>query len=275
MSGRTLRFRHAEPSNKLALKARQAIDDLLLQARGIACLTDGWSPTKPTAAEARLAIVEYAILVCAHVEKLNSLIETRREDLLPVSRKRFTWPILKSAHPLLCQNEEIIIPMLEVGKGTGRYMDRFSKWKPDGKMAYLTDELLYWIAACKSPLGPVIYSPRGRELAMTTGIASLYTCDGAFCNHPLLALLRRHLMKRERIARELSPLAKDSVEAWVKFVGDLLNDCFKDEDCASHLIRSYVPVGSRTNQKSGHGRAKEFLIRKVCDRLKSFAGVKP
>jgi hypothetical protein len=104
-----------------------------------------------------IAIQEYAKLVCEHVERLNCLVESYKKHLLPVSRKRFTWPILKSKNPKLSQDEKKMLAELEVTEGTGRHCDQYSKWTLGGPIAYLVDELLSWVEACKDT-GSYIYT---------------------------------------------------------------------------------------------------------------------
>ncbi len=193
--------------------ARQALDDLFLQALGLPrLLKRGWGLdyAKPIAGGDPIAIQEYAKLVCEHVEKLNSLVESHKKHLLLVSRKRFTWPILKSKNPRLSQDEKKILRELEVTDETGRYCDQNSKWKPSGPTAYLVDELLSWVDACKKS-GNDLYVIGGRFMRLSA-VECLYTYDGRsrigrrhhyHASHPVIAALRPHLKPRERIAAKL------------------------------------------------------------------------
>jgi len=257
--------------NEPSIKAAEALGQLFRQAQGLPGLETPNSYTlapaaptyKPVVGGDPDAIQAYARLVCKHVENLNSLIGSHTKHLLPVSRTRFTWPILKSEHPVLSQDEDDILTMLEVGKETGRYFDRFSKWKPDGEIALLVDELLCWADYCKRESKrnkePVIIVPR--------------TIYDRFEDHPLIAKLRKHLEPCELEVARLKPLERNSVAEWVEFVRALLDDCFNDRHCAKFLASGFVFAESR-EQKHGFSRAKSYLVSKVLKRLKALAGDK-
>ena len=167
------------------------------------------------------------------------MIELHQKHLLPVSRKRFNWPILKSPHPFFSQDEQKILSTLDVGKKSGRNLDKYSKWPPHGKIARLIDELLWWADYCKQKparSGPVIILPS----------RSIY--DDA--DYPLVATLRKHLEPRELEVARLEPLDKNSREEWGEFMRALLNDCFNDRHCAEFLARGFVTAESR---KQEHG----------------------
>ena len=259
-----------------AFNARQAFDDLFLQAQGLPWrLKTGWglvyAKAKPGGDP--IAIQEYAKLVCEHVEKLNFLIESHKKHLLPVSQKRFTWPILKSEHPHFSQDEKKILNALEVGKGTGRFFDKYSKWKPGGLIAYLVDELLSWVEACKDK-GKYFYTTtimRKPRLLRGSAVELLYDRDSP---HTVVARLRKHLAKHQKAAASLKPLTQDSINEWEKFFTALLTDCFKDARCAQLLSKVFVKAESRKKKEGRYGVAKQHLIRKVCERLRAFAGVK-
>ena len=127
--------------NEPSIKAAEALEQLFRQAQGLPRLPQPndytiapAAPTyKPVAGGDPDAMLEYAWLVCKHVENLNSLIELHQKHLLPVSRKRFNWPILKSPHPFFSQDEQKILSTLDVGKKSGRNLDKYSKWPPHGK----------------------------------------------------------------------------------------------------------------------------------------------
>src|ERR1035437_8123825 len=119
------RLSQSEPS----VNARDALDQLFLQARGLPGLPPHRTYTRetylrapdyePVAGGDPDAIMEYAMLVCDHVKNLNLLVESHKKLLLPAFRARFTWPILKSTHPHLSQDERKIIPPNELGRDTG------------------------------------------------------------------------------------------------------------------------------------------------------------
>lgn len=260
-------------------RARKALEDLRHQAMGLEWRPVWGRPGQKEPIERNdSAAIEYAQLVCEHVEYLNQLIKTHREKLLPVSRKRFTWPILRSEHPQLCQDEKQILKELQVGKETGRFFDQSSKWKSNGKIAYLVDELLRWVDACQNPPTSYILRRRKRPMnslrsvrranlasAFATGIDTLYAYG---CGHPLLAFLKNHLKPREQAALALAPLSEDTYEKWDAFFVGLLKDCFEDQDCA------YCLAQLATESRNTPGLAKEYVIRKVRERLRSFAGLK-
>jgi hypothetical protein len=247
--------------NEPAVKAREALEQLFLQAQGIewrgryeAALSD----VKPVEGGDAAALEAYSRLVCEHVENLNSLVESHTKHFLPVSRTRFTWPILKSEHPLFSQDENEIFTLLQVGKGTGRYFDRISKWKPSGKIALLVDELLWWVDACKQ-------KPTLKQNYFAW--QNLYFCNEENCPHPVIARLRKHLQRREKSAARLKSLDRKSVEAWEELFVALLNDSFKDASCATFLRLNFAAESKDTT-----GKAREYIIRKVCARLITFAG---
>ena len=248
---------------KPANKAREALDQLFRQAQGIegrgryeAALSD----VKPVEGGDAAALEAYSRLVCEHVENLTSLVESHTKHLLPVSRKRFTWPILRSEHPLFSQDENEIFKMLQVGKGKGRYFDRFSKWKLSGKIPLLVDELIWWADACKQ-------KPTLKQNWFSW--QSIYFCNKENCPHPVVARMRRHLQRHQKSAARLKSLDQESVEAWERLFVALLKDCFKDSSCATFLRLNFA-----ARSKDSPGKAKEYLIRKVSERLKTFAGIK-
>jgi hypothetical protein len=82
------------------------------------------------------------------------------------------------------------------------------------------------------------------------------------------------LQPLEKSAARLNPLAEKSIQHWEKLAAALLDSCFKDASCAEILSRNFVTAKSRKQKQGGHGLAKQYLIRKICGRLKTLAGVK-
>jgi hypothetical protein len=264
-------------------RARKALDDLYNQVIGLTPLPSGLirQPLSLPSGSLRrhlpvrkgpdpVATFEYAKLLCDHIEKLNALIPSHRELLLPLSRTRFNWPVLKSTHPKLSEDENEILRSLELGKRTGRYFDKISKWAPDGGISHLVDELIRWARACKHPPGMSIFSAGGGRLRQAEGIDLLYERDECYCPYPVIARLRPQLQPYEKAAAVLESLSKSSCKDWEHLFEVLLTDCFKDRGCADFLRSTFVKAQSRRIIST----SKEYLIRKVCERLRTFAGLK-
>ena len=260
------------------LTASRALESLFLKSIG-----EDWQPlfsakpnnyladVAPFAVGQATAILAYANLIHLHVEKLNSLVETHREFLLPYSQTCFNWPVLKSEHPAFSDDEKRILKTLEVGKKSGRFFDGFSKWKPAGtRIGFFVDELLKWADTCKhGPSTKPIYL-FGRD---QNPLARLYHCDENDCPHPIIARLRKHLVPHEKAAARLKPLSKDSISEWENFVAGIIKACFQDPHSAQFLSRLFVAAKSR-KQPKGFSRAETYLVSKVRDRMKALAGVK-
>jgi hypothetical protein len=263
---------NSKKSNEPFIEARAALNWLFLQAQGKPELL----PRSYTAAPAAPAykpveggdpdaIQAYARLVCQHVENLNSLVGSHKQFLMPVFRERFTWPILKSTHPHFSQNEKEIIPADELGKETGKHLASYCRYKSSGKIAWLVDELFWWADFC--------HQQHSLKFLVMQDIYSADLAGNQFLYHPLVAMLRTHLKPRESEVARLESLSKNSIAEWDKFMRALLEDCFNDRHCAEFLSDVFVTAKSRA-QKKGRGYAKEYLARKICNRLKALAGVK-
>jgi hypothetical protein len=255
-----------------AYRAGRALDDLFCQCLGVEWRSV-WRRSedlKPVSGGDPSAIKDYAKLICKHVEQLNSLVESHREQLLPVSRERLSWPVLMSGHPVLSQDEKTILAVLEVGKGTGRYFDRFSKWPLKGRIACLVDELLLWVNACKNPPGTEWHFPRKGPIRIFGGMDCLYASDGQYCPHPILARLRRQLSPREKDTKRLKPLDGGSFDEWEEFFDAMLEDFFGHPDSAWFMRRFFVTAKSRNSL----GLAKGHVKRGVRARLRALTGTK-
>jgi len=257
-------------SNEPAVKAREALDLLFRQARGLPELLPRSYTTNPVERSYEPveggdpdAIQEYAWLVCKHVENLNSLVRLHAKNLRPISERRFNWPILKSLHPQFSDDENQILTTLRVGRKSGRNLDRHSKWSPHGKIPQFVDELLWWADHCRQ--NPA--SNNGRAIIIPTSVYDRYETP------PFVSMLRAHLEPREAEAARLDVLSKDCIEEWRGFMGALLTDCFNDRHCAKFLSDALVKAKSR-KQKHGYSRARTHLLPKVLRRLNALAGVK-
>jgi hypothetical protein len=215
------------------------------------------------------SVLLYAQIVCDHVERLNELIPTHREYLKSLSRKRVTWPILKSPHPYLSQNEKQVFIELDIGKSIGVPINSHCKWKLEGSIAELVEELRAWVGACKKK-GKQSFSWRGRIHTLSS-LEYLYYSEPEFCPHPVISNLREHLSRFETSAAKLADLSCDSVECWVKLTTNVIEECFDDPHCATFLSRTFVTAKSR-KQQSGYGLAKQNLIGRIRKRLESLAG---
>jgi hypothetical protein len=125
-------FESERYQNQPSTKAREALDQLFRQAKGEGelgselLLLRSYSATstprtpayKPVVGGDPDAIREYAKLVREHVEKLNSLIATHRDLLLPYSQKCFNWPVRVAKRKPFRDDADDIIRKLEIGKET-------------------------------------------------------------------------------------------------------------------------------------------------------------
>jgi hypothetical protein len=257
-----------EPSTR----AQRALNDLFLQAQGKEWRDRydiGASDAKPVEAGNPAAIQAYARLVCENVERLNSLIQSCRELLLPFSKTRTSWPVLKSKHPYLSEDEQKILKDLEVGKESGRHLDQFCKWKPGGRIATLADELMRFVADCGER-----HTARYALKEETPGVWPGFLWAQLQPRLPFgLELFAKPLCKRsyEKAAARLGPFSHTSIDSWERLIVDMLESCFDDAHCAGFLIKWFVTAPTR---RKSPGRAKQHLIRRIRARLKSLVGLK-
>lgn len=248
----------------LERSARKALEELFLRAQGKEWrdrYTAALSEEKPIKGGDSAAVNEYVQLVCEHVELLNRLVTKHREHVLPVSRARVNWPVLKSKHPHLSEDERAILTLLEVGKESGFYLDEHSKWKPSGRIAWLVDELVQYVISCKNchrrrkerrPAWVPLPRP---HLPFETEIFARPLWNATF----------------ERRAAVLKHFDHASEPEWEALIVDMLESCFRDASCAGFLSRKFVTAPTK---RKSLGRAKQHLLRRVRARLKSLAGRK-
>ena len=261
------------PSEEPATRARLALNDLFLQAQGKEWRGRYYAAevgdAKPVEPQESVAMLDYASLVCENVERLNSLISSHRALLLPFSKTRISWPILKSRHPHLSEDEQKILTHLQVGEESGRYLDQHCKWKPGGRVAMLAEELIRYVDDC-SRRRALRYALKKNPPGGWPGFAYAQLEPRLPFQSELFA---RPLDKRsyEQAAARLGPFGQSSIGSWERLIVDMLKSCFDDARCAEFLIRSFV---SAPTKRKSPGRAKQHLIRRIGARLKSLAGVK-
>lgn len=155
--------------------------------------------------------------------------------------------------------------MLDVGSEFGRHLAAYCKWKPKGRIAFLVDELFFWVNACKQTFHP-------NTPAFILAGRSPYKCEFNNCPHPVIAMLCGQLEDRERSAMNLAPFSPKSNDAWAALFRVIVESAFTEETLARFLTEHFVAKSRK--QKSGHGLAKQYLIRKIRERLKTLAGIK-
>ena len=248
----------------LSSQANHALEALFLQAQGQEYLLPYPTVKVPSVEEvpADEALQAYAKLICDHVGRLNSLVQSHREALLPFSKKLTSWPILKSTHPHLSQDEQSILATLQVGSDSGCYFDRYSKWKLGGKIALLADELIAFVNRHKDQ-----QALRKRKPPVWAGLLPPPTILGfdPFGDNPPARSRFAHT------AAEIEPLGQTSVGHWEQLIGTILRRCYDETRFGAVLTRLFVTAPTK---RKTPGRSKEYLIRKVSLRLKALAGVK-
>lgn len=244
-------------------KASQALNELSNLAQGLPPSIRSYlspPPYEPLAGGDAAAIQSYALLICHHVENLNSLVKTHRAHILPLSQMRCNWPILISPHPHFTQDAKWILTNLRIGKHPRRHCAAYCRWKSEGKIATLVDDFLWWADECER-----IHSLSRNNFPW---YSDLYA--GSRPNS-VIAELRKHLEMREHAAAKLPSLNQTSVPHWEDFIRALMLDCFLDKHCADILTRFFVNAESKSKSP---GRAKEYLTRKICERLRTLVGDK-
>jgi len=95
------------------------------------------------------AIQAYATLVREHVKNLNSLFESHREFLLPISRNCFSWPMLISKRKVFGDDPDKIIDDFKVGADTIAG-DSAARFNPKSKFGNIAWNLIERIEHCRT-----------------------------------------------------------------------------------------------------------------------------
>lgn len=130
----------------IAWKAEHLIDELFALAR------EGNQKAAAAVAE----------LLRKWVSQLSQLAKSNLELLRPVARKSWKWPVMKSIHPLL--SDEDFLGSLALGRDLPFYFDDRSKWRFDDFTKIAFGILVYVWRARKENRGPFLYYRIG-ELA--------------------------------------------------------------------------------------------------------------
>jgi len=147
-----------------AYKARNALDQLFLEAQGIewrdrnkAALRDCKQVTGGDAA----ALEAYSHIVCEHVRKLNSLTNDKNllSKLLPHSRTCLAWPVRISRRKVFGEDADELISRLEVGKDTIAG-DPAARFNPKSKFGKLAWEIIARIEQCRNTPACILKFPR-------------------------------------------------------------------------------------------------------------------
>jgi hypothetical protein len=142
---------NSKKSNEPFIEARAALDLLFRQAQGLPP-PRSYTPApayKPVTGGDPAAIEAYAHLVREHVEKLNSLIATHRDLLLPYSQKCFNWPVRLAKRKPFGDDADNIIRKLHVGAETIAN-DPNARFNPNGKFGRIAMSVLERIEHCKT-----------------------------------------------------------------------------------------------------------------------------
>jgi hypothetical protein len=203
--------------------ASQALGKLFLQAQGMPCnQITGWGLdcAKPVPEEADPVVIQaYAMIVCEHVAKLNSLIEKHRESLLQVSQNCFSWPMRIGRRKAFGDDTKQIVKELQVGQNTiaSDPRTRFNINRRFGKVAW---NLIARIEQCRTTPG-------------------------------LMWVLSRHSYSWANAARTLPPfklkMSSDDQKEWLAVIKQVLDEDFRDPE-QTKVYRKLITAKSHQNR---------------------------
>lgn len=90
-----------------------------------------------------------AILAVKLVEEISPLAVAKPELFYDVAKPRHNWPVLKSRHPFLCEDEHEIFQRLKVGEVWGGLLDPSARWNPKRPACNIALNLLAHVASHK------------------------------------------------------------------------------------------------------------------------------
>ena len=213
--------------------AHEALNLLFQQAQGLPPPRSYTAPTyTPVVGGDPEAMRAYVKLVCDHIENLNSLLETHRELLLPISRNRFNWPMRISTKMFFGDNPDKLLLDLQVGKSTiaNDPAARFDLTKKFGKAAW---NLIKRIEHCRT-------TPK-KWLTFELALSNTH-CSWAKDARKLPAFTRQ--------------ASRDEQIQWLAVVEKVLKDDFRDPELASDY-KLLVPAPSH------QGRWKAIFFDKI------------
>ncbi len=137
--------------NRPSTQASIALTNLFYQAQGLQP-SRSYNPHPPYESIEGgdpIAIEAYARLVREHVKNLNSLFESHREFLLPISRNCFSWPMLISKRNVFGDDPDKIIDDFKVGADTIAG-DSAARFNPKSKFGNIAWNLIERIEHCRT-----------------------------------------------------------------------------------------------------------------------------
>lgn len=213
--------------------AAESLDKLFLRAVGEEWRSRyeaGLSNTKPINGGDPAAIVAYSHLIGEHVKKLNSLVATHSELLLPYSQKCLNWPVCVAKPKQFGEDADAIISELKIGKKTvaNNPKSKFDPKKPFGKIAL---SILERIEQSRTePSGWWYSSPYDAKEAWRISARALPQFPPKLPPNPHP---NRILTKSER--QELGKIREAQLK-WLDVMEQVLESDFRDPEIAANYI---------------------------------------
>jgi hypothetical protein len=177
-----------------------------------------------------------AQIVCRWCDKMNNLARSKPELFRPRARQCWKWPVMKSLHPGLSDDDELILKNLELGKETHLELDKSARWKLD-EAAEHASSLLFYIFQVRK-----IHFYQDKYTAWLT-----------------------------KAARALPEFNDDSAPHWWELAREILLAIYPEPHKVSELAKL---VTAKSHRKSG-GRMKARILEILEKRFKAFAKPAP